>query len=380
MTQAQSIARAIADLAADAAAVDRGERSHAAIIALLRDHGLLAMKPADSSALPVALRLSSKLGRGCVSSSLAFTMHMISVLYMTEFVPVLEPQDRLHLDRLLGGLRARSGGDAYIANCYAEPGSGAFIAGPETTARRIAEGWSVRGKKFGSFADAADFLQLHARVPDDSSGAIIQFLCPADLPGITFRALPSALGARAASPLLVVLDDVSIDDQWRFGPLGMFQATAAAFPFATLLTVAPYIGAAEKALEEALAYGQERKVGPSRTPLASLPIFKAMVADCFVRLEEARALLERAAEGNLQMSPLRAARIDAAKIAVATMAPRVCQEVLQLCGMRGLMDHLPFGRLLRDVQAAAHHPPSLAEARESISIAAYEALQELITG
>lgn len=362
-----AFARVLAQHAAD---VDAGRWDRVQIVHQLRQQGLLKTPfSGTSDALSMAEMVSALevLGRGCVSSALALAMHWVSILYMTRFVPPLDGEEDAHLKRLLSMILATRADLPYVANCYGEPGSGAHIAGAETRARRDGAGWRISGCKFGSFADAADLLQIHCRVDEDPhAGTLLQFVCRRDTTGISIEILPPTVGVRAAGPLLVRFEDVYVNDAWRFGPPDLFHAAGAAFPLASLLLVAPYVGLAEAAVEAAVSHARDRKVGADSTPLLRTAAFRNVLAGTLVRLESARALMKHAAADDLVVTPKRRFLINAARVAVAKVVPRVCADMMHACGVRGLMEHTPFGRFLRDAQAVWAHSPSIPEAHECI--------------
>ncbi len=108
------------------------------------------------------------------------------------------------------------------------------------------------------------------------------------------------------------------------------------------------LGAAQGALEYAMAYMHERSSG--RTPLAELQGLQWKVADMGVALEGARLLLQRAlvlAGRHGTPPPLESAM---AKIACNLAAKHVCDEALQLLGGYGYSREYPVERAYRDVR------------------------------
>jgi alkylation response protein AidB-like acyl-CoA dehydrogenase len=108
------------------------------------------------------------------------------------------------------------------------------------------------------------------------------------------------------------------------------------------------LGAAQGALEYAMAYMHERSSG--RTPLAQLQGLQWKVADMAVALEGARLLLQRAlvlAGRHGTPPPLESAM---AKVACNLAAKQVCDEALQLLGGYGYSREYPIERAYRDVR------------------------------
>jgi len=108
------------------------------------------------------------------------------------------------------------------------------------------------------------------------------------------------------------------------------------------------LGAAQGALEYAMAYMRERKVGDKT--LAELQGLQWKIADMATELEGARLLLQRAlvlAGGHGTPPPLESAM---AKIACNRAAKHVCDEAIQLLGGYGYSREYPVERAYRDIR------------------------------
>ncbi|HUY21139.1 MAG TPA: acyl-CoA dehydrogenase family protein [Acidimicrobiales bacterium] len=108
------------------------------------------------------------------------------------------------------------------------------------------------------------------------------------------------------------------------------------------------LGAAQGALEYAMGYMRERKVGDKT--LASLQGLQWKVADMATALEGARLLLQRAlvlAGPHGTPPPLESAM---AKIACNLAAKQVCDEAIQLLGGYGYSREYPVERAYRDIR------------------------------
>jgi alkylation response protein AidB-like acyl-CoA dehydrogenase len=108
------------------------------------------------------------------------------------------------------------------------------------------------------------------------------------------------------------------------------------------------IGAAQGALEYAVTYMNERKIGDR--PLAELQGLQWKIADMTVQLEGARVLLQRAlhmAGAHGTPPPLETAL---AKTAANLAAKFVCDEAIQLLGGYGFSREYPVERAYRDIR------------------------------
>lgn len=340
-------------------------------VAAVRDHGLVPLTvPRDygghDATLLTTCRVIEELGRGCTSTALVLVMHWISLLYLGRWC--LDPGDederaRLEaLRRLVFGNVVRDG--VLVASCYGEPGSGADIFLPFTRAEPMAAGWRLSGRKLGTLAHKAGYLALHAVVgsgPD--KGTVVQFIVPSNMPGIAIEPTRGLTGVRGAAPCRVEFRDCLVADSSRFGPIGCFGPTNAAFPYATLLLSAPYIGLASSAVAAAAEHLRQRTVQGAAAPLASYPDLQHAMAQLVTEVEAARSLLYRAASEAVP-HPGAEVRIlnEAAKIKAAETVTRVSVAALQLCGARALANSMPLERFVRDSLAAALHPPTSEQA------------------
>ena len=103
---------------------------------------------------------------------------------------------------------------------FSEPGAGSDLAGLATRAVRDGDTWVIRGQKlWTSLGEIAPFGLLLARTNPEAPKhkGITAFLLPMDLLGITVRPVRQITGEAEFSE--VFLDDVSLDDSMRLGPI-----------------------------------------------------------------------------------------------------------------------------------------------------------------
>ena len=253
-------------LRANAAETDAADLFPAQSVQAVKEAGLLPLTVPQrygghGASLPTACRVIEELAAGCTATALILSMHWISLYYLGDWcLAPTEPGEVSAFEEL----RERVFGDviadgALVASCYGEPGSGSNIFMPFTQAQQAADGWLVTGRKFGTLADAASYLALHAVVTSGQHArSVIQFIVPADTPGITIRRMKGLVGVRGAAPCAVDLESCLIGEQYRFLPLGWFGPTNDAYPYATLLLTSPYAGAARAAIEAAIEFARSR--------------------------------------------------------------------------------------------------------------------------
>ncbi|MDQ1520329.1 MAG: hypothetical protein QOI55_1402 [Actinomycetota bacterium] len=171
--------------------------------------------------------------------------------------------------------------------------------------------------------------------------------------GVTVAGTHVKMGLRGTSEAELAFDDVRIDasDVLLWGDPSNNDA------FKTLIShinhercgnAAMCVGAAQGALEYAVSYMNERKIG-ERT-LADLQGLQWKIADMTVQLEGARVLLQRAlhmAGEHGTPPPLETAL---AKTAANLAAKFVCDEAIQLLGGYGFSREYPVERAYRDIR------------------------------
>lgn len=369
IARATEVSRTV--LRANAEGVDEtGEFPHASVDAI-RVAGLLPLTApgkygGHEASLLTTCRVLEELGAGCASTALVMAMHWISLQYLGDWcLEPIESAEREQLAQLRDGVFGDvvSNG-ATVASCYGEPGSGPNVFLPFTRAEPGDGGWTVTGRKFGTLADVATYLACHAVVASGpQAGAVVQFIVPARTPGIRVVARMSRLaGVRGAAPCAVEFEDCLIADRHRFLPPGVFQPTNDAYPYATLLLAAPYVGVARASIAAAVAYARRRTVQGTDRPLAAHFDARRTVAELVVDFESARALLYRAAAEAVP-NPPPGVRVlnEAARARVATMVTHVTTEALQMSGVRNLSRPSVLERLVRDSLAGAMHPPTTAQ-------------------
>jgi alkylation response protein AidB-like acyl-CoA dehydrogenase len=171
--------------------------------------------------------------------------------------------------------------------------------------------------------------------------------------GVTVAGTHVKMGLRGTSEAELAFDDVRIDPQ----DVLLWGDPSNNDAFKTLIShinhercgnAAMCIGAAQGALEYAVGYMNERKIG-ERT-LADLQGLQWKIADMTVQIEGARVLLQRAlhmAGDHGTPPPLETAL---AKTAANLAAKFVCDEAIQLLGGYGFSREYPVERAYRDIR------------------------------
>jgi alkylation response protein AidB-like acyl-CoA dehydrogenase len=161
------------------------------------------------------------------------------------------------------------------------------------------------------------------------------------------------MGLRGTSEAELAFDDVRIepDDVLVLGDPATsdsFKTLIAHINHERCGNAAMCVGAAQGALEYAIGYMNDRKVG-TRT-LADFQGLQWKIADMAVELEGARLLLKRALHLAGPHGTPPALETALAKTAANLAAKHVCDEAIQLLGGYGFSREFPVERAYRDIR------------------------------
>jgi alkylation response protein AidB-like acyl-CoA dehydrogenase len=171
--------------------------------------------------------------------------------------------------------------------------------------------------------------------------------------GVTCAGTHVKMGLRGTSEAELAFDDVRIerDDVLVWGDADSsesFKTLIAHINHERCGNAAMCVGAAQGALEYAIGYMNDRKVG-SKT-LADFQGLQWKIADMAIELEGARLLLQRALRLAGPHGTPPALETALAKAAANLAAKHVCDEAIQLLGGYGFSREYPVERAYRDIR------------------------------
>jgi len=236
-------------------------------------------------------------------------------------------------------------GDAPASWAFTEPGTGSDPRQLTTTAIPEGDGWRLRGQKlFISFARQAAVALVFARTPGDGVGA---FLVSPSAPGWSTGSPPELLALGGTEPAPVYLDDVFVPGECLIGDSTRgFEVMVTGESEGKIRVAAICVGIAQRAIDEAVAYAQQRthRGQPIATKFATI---QALLGDMEASTLAARALVQEAAQLVDRGDPL-AKHAAAARIVAGRAAREVTSAALQIGGAYGLTRDLPLERLYRE--------------------------------
>jgi alkylation response protein AidB-like acyl-CoA dehydrogenase len=266
-------------------------------------------------------------------------------------------------DRRLELLRRSARGQWIGAAALSEPGAGSDLANVQCRATRDGDDWVISGeKRWCGNARNADFIQLLARVRDPGPGerrssGLATFVVekergvfPAGLRGEPI----DKVGYHGMTTFHLWFDGLRVSDANRVGGGGggggersTFAATQSGLNVARVHTAARAVGLARGALEDSIAYSQERV--QFERPIASFQAIRFKIADMAAEIEAARALTWQVAQA---MDDGHNVEKEAAmvKLLATEMAVRVTGEGMQIHGGNGYTTERSVERYWRDAR------------------------------
>ncbi|WP_326511782.1 acyl-CoA dehydrogenase [Clostridium intestinale] len=247
-------------------------------------------------------------------------------------------------------LPALAKGEKLGAFGLTEPGAGTDASGQQTTAVLDGDNYILNGSKiFITNGGVAETFIIFA-MTDRSKGTkgISAFIVEKSFPGFSIGKLENKMGIRASSTTELIMENCIVPKENLLGAEGKgFGIAMKTLDGGRIGIAAQALGLAAGALEEAIAYMQERK--QFGRPLSAFQGLQWMIADMDVKVEAARQLVYKAAWLKDQGIPysLDAAR---AKLFASEVAMEVTTKAVQIFGGYGYTKEYPVERLMRDAK------------------------------
>lgn len=265
-------------------------------------------------------------------------------------------------------LRRSAAGEWIGAAALSEPGAGSDLANVQCRAVRDGDEYVISGeKRWCGNALAADFIMLLARTREPGEGesrgrGLESFLIEKERDrfpeGLTGAPIDK-IGYYGITTYNLVFDGLRLPADALLGPRAneaahvprgagrAFNATLHGLNIARVHTAARAIGLARGALEDSLAYAQER-VQFGR-PIGSFQAIRFKLADMATQVEASRALMYQVAESCDDGDPIEkeAAMV---KLFATEMAERVTSEGIQIHGGNGYTTERAVERYWRDAR------------------------------
>ncbi len=244
-------------------------------------------------------------------------------------------------------------GDA--TECYAitEEHAGSDVADLAATARRDGDDYVLDGEKWHVTSyNEATYAFFQARlVGGDHDGEHAMFFVDLPTPGVRVVRTPAYSHTIGHHHPVVAFEGVRVPASHRVGAEGDGMTFAHEwFRFERLMVAARCLGAAERLVDEASGFAQDRVVGGQA--LADYQLVQAMLADSVTELLAARTLVYAVARAIDDGADRKVAHAQCsmAKLYASEMAGRVADRAVQVFGGRGYMRENVAERFYRELR------------------------------
>ncbi|MFC6862498.1 acyl-CoA dehydrogenase [Halomicroarcula sp. GCM10025817] len=242
-------------------------------------------------------------------------------------------------------------GEDIGAFALSEAGAGSDVPAMETTARREGDEYVVNGGKLWiSNGSVADTVVLFAKTdPDAGNKGISSFVVrPEADDGFVVEGTEHKLGDKGCPTAELRFDDLRLPESRRLGEEGRGFVQALKTLNGGRITIAARgVGIAQAALDEALAYAQEREQFDQ--PIAEFQAIQHKLADMDTKTEAARLLMHRAADKKMRGERF-VKEAAQAKLYASEVSREVANEGIQIHGGYGYTEDFPVERFFRDAK------------------------------
>lgn len=282
-----------------------------------------------------------QLAMGCTSTTAFITIHNMVTWMVASFAT--ERAAAHFCPKLVSG-------EWLGSYCLTEPNAGSDAAALTTTATRNDKGYLVNGNKvFISGAGETDVLVVMARTGGEGAKGVSAFVIPADTPGIRYGRKEPKMGWNSQPTRSISFDNVQVSHDNLLGEEGQgFVFAMKGLDGGRINIATCSVGTAQQALNEALAYVQQRsQFGQS---LSTFQAIQFKLADLATELVAARGLVRMAASKLDNQDRDATTYCAMAKRFATDVGFRVCDQALQLFGGYGYIKEYPMERYFRDVR------------------------------
>jgi alkylation response protein AidB-like acyl-CoA dehydrogenase len=283
-----------------------------------------------------------EVARACVSSSLIPAVNKLGT------VPLLLAASEELKQEVLPPVAA---GDAMFSYALSEREAGSDAAAMRTKAVMDGDHWILNGTKcwISNAGISTYYTVMAVTEPDRGARGISAFVVHKDDPGFSVGAKERKLGIKGSPTCEIYFDNCTIPAGRMIGEPGTGFKTALATLDHTRLTIgAQAVGVAQGALDQALAYTQQRhQFGQAISDFQGVQF---MLADMAMRVEAARHLIYTAAGRAERGEPNLTFISAAAKVFASDTAMAVTTDAVQLLGGNGYTVDFPVERMMRDAK------------------------------
>lgn len=242
-----------------------------------------------------------------------------------------------------------------LHECYAitEEHAGSDVEGIQTTALRDGDEYVINGEKWHvTSANLASYVFVQAKLSGgDNTGRHVLFFVDMDTPGIECLRVPEYSHTYNHHHWEMRFSDVRVPVDNLVGSEGDGMSFSHDwFRYERLMIAARCCGAAERLIEEATAFAEQREAFGSK--IADYQAIQFMLADSLTELWAARLMTyetARAIDAGVDRK-VQHTQCSMAKLYASEMANRVADRAVQIFGGRGFMRENVAERFYRELR------------------------------
>lgn len=280
----------------------------------------------------------TELARGDASVGVIVSVNNMVGEVLMEFGS--EAQRAAHIPKLTSG-QYKAG-----SFCLSEPGSGSDAAGMLTRAVRTKQGWILNGTKswITSGTHAGVYLVWAKTEMDDGEDRISAFLVDPKAPGVSVGRPEDKMGQRGSDTVTLTFEDVELPEDAMLGLPGQgFKIAMMALDGGRIGVASLALGLAESAAEQ---WSAHLEAGGRAAP----GLGHDALSEAYAQIEEARALILRAAWLKDLKRGGFTREASQAKLFTTELATRVCEQAVNALGVEGSKPGSLCERLVRDAR------------------------------
>jgi alkylation response protein AidB-like acyl-CoA dehydrogenase len=333
---------------------DHEDKFPEAIVEQMKELGLFGVTiPEEYGGMGLDLTtyamIVEELSRGWISISGVVNTHFIGSYLLMKYGT--DEQRDYFLPRMATG-------EIRAAFSLSEPEVGSDVQGIKSTAKRVNDGWEITGQKMwvtnGLLSGVVFVLVKTDPKAEPPYKGMTCFICEKEpgadrVPGLTIPPKIKKMGYKGVESTELAFDGFKVPDERVLGgPEGVgqgFRQMMDALEVGRVNVAARGVGVAQRALELALRYSQERKA--FGRPIADHQAITFKLAEMGTRVEAARLLTLKAArlKDAGERSDLEAGM---AKLFASEAARSNAEEALRIHGGYGYSKEYEIERIYRD--------------------------------
>jgi butyryl-CoA dehydrogenase len=240
-----------------------------------------------------------------------------------------------------------------LLGCFAlsEPEAGSDAAAQKTVAEKQSDGtWVINGTKNwitnGPVADVCVLFTMNDKALGHKG--ITAFILPMKTKGVRCGPPDDKMGIRGSKSSQIYLDEVRLPADAVLGDVGRgFAVAMSTLDGGRIGIAAQALGIARAALDDSLAYAQQRRT--MGKPIIQHQAISFKLADMATEIDAARLLTLRAAWLKDNKLPY-GKEASMAKLYASDVANRAAREAIQIFGGNGYVTEFPVERHFRDAK------------------------------